>query len=312
MKHRLKQCLFILIIMGLLAVLLFVLQMEEPASLTAPPIPEMHSGTMAEWIQQRRELEKQLQNLEQEQKKAAQAPTSVFLLFATEEESTLTEAAAMLDALKLPALYGVSGRMLENWAEKGVPAFVRERLQGGWELCLMLEETPPKNMQDALQQLNLPAAMAAYDTPTHILNTTADDLYACGIRILIEDEVRKEFAQDDLWHIASIGNMHTDGIRVYEQYRNTGSALVNIIGSYRADQTYMKENLEGLLELIYQDSRLGPVQCLHLDSALYYHQQYTARIEAMLPQWTAEQDRLQKELKEVTQKITDASSLLNQ
>lgn len=311
MKRRLINGLAWGMIGVLFLILLQVLRTDPPGT-ALPPTPEVNTGEMAEWIQQRQQLEKQLQNLEQEQKKAAVAPTSIFILFATDQENIITEAASMMDTLQIPALLGVSEHILAKWESNGVPEYVTQRLNAGWEICLLVEEMPTAQMQQKLSLLHLPTAICAYQTPAIRLNVESAELLQDGIAIWIEDSAQPSDAQDGLWRIASIGNMHTDGILVYEQFRNTGSALVNVIGSYQADQTYMKENLEGLLELIRGDSHLGTVQCLHLDSALYYHQQYKARIDSLLPQWEKERTRLQQELNAVTKKITDASSLLNQ
>lgn len=311
MKRRLINGLAWGLICVLLLVLLQVLRMDLPG--TAPlSIPEVNTGEMTEWIQQRQQLEKQLQNLEQEQKNAVIAPTTIFILFATDQESIITEAASMMDALQMPALLGISEKMLSEWEASGVPDYVSRRFDAGWEICLLVEEMPLAQMQQKLSLLQLPTAICAYQTPVIRLNTDAASLLQNGITIWIEDGIQLSDEQDGLWHIASIGNMHTEGIRVYEQFRSTGAALVNVIGPYQADQTYMKENLEGLLELIRVDSHLGTMQCLHLDSALYYHQQYKVRIESLQPQWEEEKRQLQQELDAVTKKITDASSLLNQ
>lgn len=300
----------------IVAVLFFVLIQvltQEDTTAKPPPITSTQTEEMAALIQQRQQLEKQLQNLEQEYAKASQAPSSIFVLLATQEEAVITEAATMLDTLNVSGLLGISETMLAEWSQNGLPSYVGERLAAEWEVCLLLEETPPAQMQEQLAQLQLPRAVCAYNSPKNIMPYDAQELLDCGIRILVEDSVQTQYSMDDgLWHVASLGNMNQDGIRVYEQFRNAGSALVNVVGSYQADQTYVKENLEGLLELIREDSQLGSVQSLRLESALYYHEQYLTRLEALRQEWMANRGTLQQELQAVMDKITDASILLNQ
>ena len=300
----------------IVAVLFFVLIQvltQENSTAKPPPITSTQTEEMAALIQQRQQLEKQLQNLEQDYAKASQAPSSIFVLLATQEEAVITEAATMLDTLNVSGLLGISETMLAEWIQNGLPSYVGERLAAEWEVCLLLEETPPAQMQEQLAQLQLPRAVCAYNSPKNIMPYDAQELLDCGIRILVEDSVQTQYSMDDgLWHVASLGNMNQDGIRVYEQFRNAGSALVNVVGSYQADQTYVKENLEGLLELIREDSHLGSVQSLRLESALYYHEQYLTRLEALRQEWMANRGTLQQELQAVMDKITDASILLNQ
>ena len=300
----------------IVAVLFFVLIQvlaQEDATAKPPPITSTQTEEMAALIQQRQQLEKQLQNLEQDYAKASQAPSSIFVLLATQEEAVITEAATMLDTLNVSGLLGISEAMLAEWNQNGLPAYVGERLAAEWEVCLLLEETPPAQMQEQLAQLQLPRAVCAYNSPKNIMPYDAQELLDCGIRILVEDSVQTQYSMDDgLWHVASLGNMNQDGIRVYEKFRNAGSALVNVVGSYQADQTYVKENLEGLLELIREGSHLGSVQSLRLESALYYHEQYLTRLEALRQEWMANRGVLQQELQTVMDKITDASILLNQ
>lgn len=297
---------------AILVVLLFrVLTTESPATIP-PSISTSHPQEMATLIQERQRLEKELQNLDQEKKDASAGPTSIFVLISTSQEDILREAADMMDQLQLSALMGVSQQMLEAWAQQGVPAYISDRLARGWEICLLLETTPPDQMQSTLTQLHLAPATAAYDTPANEWPLSAEALTQCGISILIEDELNVKDQQDGLWRIGSIGNMNGDGIYLYEQYRNTGAALVNVVGHYRADQTYVKENLEGLLELIHEDSLLGTVQCLHLEAARYYHQQFVQRLMAAQKEWDTRRALLEAQLQSVTDAITDASVLLNQ
>lgn len=296
---------------GVLLILLFrVLSAESPAAIP-PPIRASHPQEMALMIQERQRLEKELQNLDQEKKDASSGPTSIFVLLCTTEEKTIREAGEMMDLLHLPALLGISMEMLETWQAEGVPDYVTERTLNGWETCLLLEEVPPQEMQDALSLLQLPPAIVAYDTPANERPLSPEELLQCGISILVEDELNAKQKQDGLWRIGSIGNMNGDGIYLYEQYRNTGAALVNVIGHYRADQTYVKENLEGLLELIREDSQLGSVQCLHLKASHYYHQQFMERMLLAQEQWESKRTVLENELQTVMDKITEASILLN-
>ena len=296
---------------ALLVVLFQILNTESPASIP-PAISTSHPQEMAALIQERQRLEKELQNLDQDKKEASEGPASIFVMINTPKEEIVREAAEMMDQLHLPALLGVSQEMLDAWAQQGVPAYVTERLASGWELCLMLETTPPEQMQSALEQLQLPAAIVAYDTPKNEWPISADDLLRCGVTILVEDQLNVKDQQDGLWRIGSIGNMNGDGIYLYEQYRNTGAALVNVVGHYRADQTYVKENLEGLLELIQEDSHLGTVQCLHLEAARYYHQQFAERLQLAEADWETKRAQLEQQLQTVTDQITEASILLNQ
>lgn len=311
MKRTLFNAAMWLAIVVLLVILFRVLNTESPA--TVPPaISTGHPQEMAELIQERQRLEKELQNLDQEKKNASAGPTSIFVMINTQQEDILREAAEMMDLLQLPALMGVAQEQLEAWEQQGVPDYVAERIARGWELCLLLETTPPDLMQNALVRLQLAPAIAAYDTPANEWPLSAEALLQCGISILVEDELNVKDQQDGLWRIGSIGNMNGDGIYLYEQFRNTGAALVNVIGHYRADQTYVKENLEGLLELIREDSLLGTVQCLHLEAARYYHQQFALRLSIAQEEWNAKRTQLEKQLQMVTEKITDASILLNQ
>lgn len=311
MKRTLFNAAMWLAIVVLLVILFRVLNAESPA--TVPPaISTGHPQEMAELIQERQRLEKELQNLDQEKKNASAGPTSIFVMINTQQEDILREAAEMMDLLQLPALMGVAQEQLEAWEQQGVPDYVAERIARGWELCLLLETTPPDLMQNALVRLQLAPAIAAYDTPANEWPLSAEALLQCGISILVEDELNVKDQQDGLWRIGSIGNMNGDGIYLYEQFRNTGAALVNVIGHYRADQTYVKENLEGLLELIREDSLLGTVQCLHLEAARYYHQQFALRLSIAQEEWNAKRTQLEKQLQMVTEKITDASILLNQ
>lgn len=297
---------------GLLSVLLLhILNTESPATIP-PAISSSHPQEMAALIHERQQLEKELQNLDQEKKNASAGPTSIFVMLNTSQEEIIREAAEMMDTLQLPALMGISQEMLETWEQHGLPDYIPERLAQGWELCLMLETTPPADMQSALVRLQLSPAIAAYDTPANEWPISAEALLACGISILVEDQLNVKDQQDGLWHVGSIGNMNGDGIYLYEQYRNTGAALVNVIGHYRADQKYVKENLEGLLELIREDSLLGTVQCLHLDAALYYHQQFAKRLMAAEEEWASKRTILEKQLQTVMDQITEASILLNQ
>ena len=84
----------------IVAVLFFVLIQvltQEDTTAKPPPITSTQTEEMAALIQQRQQLEKQLQNLEQDYAKASQAPSSIFVLLATQEEAVITEAATMLD-----------------------------------------------------------------------------------------------------------------------------------------------------------------------------------------------------------------------
>ena len=277
-----------------------------------PPITAAHTAEMAELLQERQNIEAEIQRLTHEYKTASAAPTSVFIMIHSTEEDVIQEIASIMDPLKFPAIMGVSADMLTHWSAEGLPAYVQERIDAGWELCLLLEEMPPRQMQDILLSLHLNAAIAAYDTPECQLSLSPEELLNCGIRILIEDDLSIARSDDDLWRIASIGNMHSEGIRIYEQYRNTGAALVNIIGHYRADQTYVRENLEGLLELLRVDSQLGLVQCLRLNSAMQYYQQISERFAKAEQEWIEKRTQLESDLQSVIDQITYASSLLNQ
>lgn len=311
MKHRLLN-IFVWITAGVLAIVLYhLLTAQSPAS-SPPAISASYPREMASLIQQRQQLEKELQNLDQEKKNAGIGPTSIFVMINTTQEDIIQQAASMMDTLQLPALMGVSQAMLETWAQQGLPDYVTDRLSHGWELCILLETTQPVQMQNALSALQLPPAIVAYDTPLNEMTITAEELLACGITILVEDNLNAKDRQDGLWRIGSIGNMNGDGIYLYEQYRNTGAALVNVIGHYRADQTYVKENLEGLLELIREDSQLGTVQCLRLNTAMYYHQQFTKRLAMAQEEWSTKRAVLEKELQTVMEQITKASNVLNQ
>lgn len=294
----------------LMLYLLQILNTESPSAIP-PTISTSYPQEMAALIQERQRLEKELQNLDQSKKEASEGPASIFVMINTPQEEIIREAAVMMDQLQLPALLGISKEMLDAWSLQGVPTYVTERLANGWELCLLLETTPPDQMQKALTQLQLPAAIVAYDTPANERLISSEELLGCGITILVEDQLNVKGMQDGLWRIGSIGNMNSDGIHLYEQYRNTGAALVNVVGHYRADQTYVKENLEGLLELIQEDSRLGTVQCLHLEAARYFHQQFSERLQLAEAEWQSKRALLEEQLQTVTDQITEASILLN-
>ena len=94
----------------IVAVLFFVLiqvLMQEDTTAKPPPITSTQTEEMAALIQRRQQLEKQLQNLEQDYAKASQAPSSIFVLLATQEEAVITEAATMLDILNVSGLLGI-------------------------------------------------------------------------------------------------------------------------------------------------------------------------------------------------------------
>lgn len=296
---------------GVLMFYLFHILNTESPSVIPPTISTNYPQEIAALIQERQRLEKELQNLDQSKKEASEGPASIFVMINTPQEKIIQEAAEMMDQLQLPALLGISQKMLDAWSLQGVPTYVKERLASGWELCLMLETTPPDQMQNALTQLQLPAAIVAYGTPANEMPISEEELLGCGITILVEDQLNVKSEQDGLWRIGSIGNMNGNGIYLYEEYRNTGAALVNVVGHYRADQSYVKENLQGLLELIRKDSRLGTVQCLHLEAARYFHQQFSERLQQAEAEWASTRALLEEQLQTVTDQITEASILLN-
>lgn len=309
-----KRTLLNIAIWLLAALLCFVLLKvlhSDPTNQT-PSITAAHTSEMAAMFQEKQRIEAELQRLSHEYKSACAAPTSVFIMIHSPEEDILQEATSLLNQLNLPGILGVSGNMLTQWESDGLPSLIQKQLDAGWELCLLLEETPPQEMQKKLSALHLNTAIAAYDTPANILTLTSEELLDCGIRILIEDDLSIANEDDGLWHIGSIGNMHSDGIRIYEQYRNTGSAFVNVIGHYRADQIYVKENLEGLLELLLEDSRLGLVHCVRLPNAMQYHELIAQRLAEIEQEWIQTRTDLERELQSVIDQITTASSLLNQ
>ena len=126
--------LIIWLLAGVLMIQLFQILNTESPSTIPPTISTSHPQEMAALIQEHQQLEKELQNLALDRKKASEGPASIFVMINTPQEEIIREAAEMMDQLLLPALLGVSQKMLEDWAQQGVPAYVAERLTSGWEL----------------------------------------------------------------------------------------------------------------------------------------------------------------------------------
>lgn len=244
MKRTIKNIVLWLLVVVLLAVLYSVMypgriermkqEFLQPSATGELP----SSGSSAQislLLEEKQRIENQLYELKQEINAVKAAATPVMLLFSTLDESMIREAAAMMDQREVKGLLGISNANLQEWIDSGVPGFVNERLNAGWELCIILEDEPVELMQNRLKELNLPRAIAGYMLGSIVIND-AKHLLENGVSIVLDDGMRVHSGEDGLWHVPAIGSMNSSGLSIYEARKNTGEAIVYISGELRGDQ----------------------------------------------------------------------------
>lgn len=311
MKRTIKNIVLWLLVVVLLAVLYSVMypgrveRMKQ--KLLQPSATDELTGSgssvqISLLMEEKQSIENQLYELKQEISAAKAAPTPVLLMFSTLDENMIREAAAMMDQSEVMGLLGISNANLQEWIDSGVPGFVNERLNAGWELCIILEDEPVELMQNRLKELNLPRAIAGYMLGSIVIND-AKHLLENGVSIVLDDGMRVHSGEDGLWHVPAIGSMNSSGLSIYEARKNTGEAIVYISGELRGDQQYIKLNMEGLLAMIAEDRKAGMVQNLKLQPAMEFCLSHAEKVAQYQEGWDQRERELQNQLTDVLQRI---------
>ena len=311
MKRTIKNIVLWLLVVVLLAVLYSVMypgriERMKQEFLQPSATGELQSSDSPAQInlllEEKQRIENQIYELKQEINAVKAAATPVMLLFSTLDESMIQEAAAMMDQRGLTGIMGVSHETLQEWIDSGVPGFVNERLNAGWELCIILEDEPVELMQNRLKELNLPRAIAGYMLGSIVIND-AKHLLENGVSIVLDDGMRVHSGEDGLWHVPAIGSMNSSGLSIYEARKNTGEAIVYISGDLRGDQQYIKLNMEGLLAMIEEDRKAGMVQNLKLQPAMEFCLSHAEKVAQYQEGWDQRERELQNQLTDVLQRI---------
>lgn len=301
MKRTLKNLVLWLIAGALLAVLYFGVlyphKLQQWKAQVASPPENRISGL----LQQKNALEEQKAALQKTINAQTLAPSSVFVLFSSLDETMIREAAGMMDSVGCPGLLGIAADDLACWQETGVPGYVQERLQKEWAFCLMLDHTAASAMQAQLSSLNLPTAKVAY--PLGTLSAAQQD----GLLITLDRGIQyREEKQDGLWHIPAMGNMNRGALDVYNEKKGAGSGVAFLIGNYDADQRYNRDNLAALLKLLREDTQDKTIQCVSPEAAHAQYIEREAQLAPLLPQWDQQMNEIDRQLETVMQQITSS------
>lgn len=254
-----KRILILLAALGLLAVLLIPQRADqEDRSQTAEKqAAEQAYREQAEQLElmqrEKRRVEAQLDELKQIREQEKNALMNAMVLFSTPEDEQMEEAFALMDRWELTGLLGVSDVMLEEWSRTGVPEMIRERLDAGWEVCFVLEETPVGQMKRLAQDLTLPDVSACY-TKKNSTDCSAQALVGSGIRVLMADDITDCRRSEGLWYVPSIGNMSDNVYSVYQSRRRSSETMAFVVGHLSEDQRYDQPNFEAMLETFSEDS----------------------------------------------------------
>lgn len=316
MKRTIKNIVLWLLVFVLLAVLYSVMypgrveRMKQ--KLLQPSATDELTGSgssvqISLLMEEKQSIENQLYELKQEISAAKAAPTPVMLLFSTLDENMIQEAAAMMDQRGLTGILGVSHETLQEWSDSGIPEHIIARIKAGWELCLILNDQPAELMQEQLEKLQLPRAVAGYMLGSSVIND-AEQLRASGISIILDDGLRVQSGDDGLWHVPAMGSMNRSGLSIYESRRNTGEAVVYVSGDLQGDQRYERINVEALLDMIVEDSKTGTVQNLKLQPAMDFCRHHAEKVGQYQGDWEQQERELQKQLTDVLQRIGSVGS----
>lgn len=304
MKRTLKNIALWLIAAALLAVLYFGILHPQKLQQLKSQISPARESNISQLMQKKNELEQQKAALLKEKNEQSLAPSSVFVLFVDLDETVIREAAELLEKEDCKALLGITEEDLLLWGDQGVSALVTEKLEDGWELCLILEKTSPSIMQAQLGMLHLPKAKAAYqlgDVPVNEQN---------GIDLILDYGMKpQEEKNDDLWHIPALGNMNRASLEMYNSKKGAGDGVAFLIGSADADQRYSRDNLEALVELIRQDRQDQLMQCVSVAEA---HTRHRERLEKLLPlqaEWDRQLKTLEQQLNSILRQITSSDGI---
>lgn len=314
MRRTITNVFLWLLVVVLLIVLFFTMYPERieqlkqkfmPAVTTLEPQNTAFSVQVSELMKEKQSIEKQLYELKREIQETKAAPMTVMLLFSTINETMIREAGTMLDQRGLTALLGVSDETLQEWIDVGVPVYINERLNAGWELCFILEDESVELMQNRLKELNLPSAIAGYMLDSLVINDT-EHLQENGVNIVLDDGIRVHSGDDGLWHVPAVGSMNSSGLSIYESKRNTGEAIVYVLGDLRGDQRYIKINMEGLLAMIVEDCKAGMSQNLKLQPAMIFCRNHAEKVAQYQASWDQRERELQNRLAEVLKRLASA------
>lgn len=291
---HLKNVLLWLLAALLATVLYFVL---KPQSVPALPDGSRESRGLAPLMEEKQRIEEEMNALQKEIAEEKTGPSLVFLLFSSLEEEMLKEAIPLFDAYQHPALIGVSESTLAKWQESGLPTFLPERLEKGWELCLIVEEAPAAHLQKMLASLSLPRALCALSMGT------GEILPEDGIALIFTEGKAQE-ETDACWHVLAIGNMNRSSLQHYQNLRSRSGAIAYIIGSLRPDQEYSKDQLHSLLSLLSSDRQRNMMLCLKIPDALMRHDAFSQRLAAFQQVWDVRQNELNQQLQQVIREIS--------
>ena len=243
-------------------------------------------------------LEQKKYDLEAKIAEQSAAPTSIFILFTEISEAFLEEAAPALDRLNLDGLLAVKKADVLKWIQEGTPAYLRERMNEGWEICLVVEDEPIRNVQNWLTVAGLPQARAALQQGKG--EATAQD----GLYLLLEqDAAVSSRALDGLWHIPAMGNMHAEALTLYNEQRYRGSAIAYLVGGHSADQRYSADNLAALLRLIEEDIGRKAVQCVKAEEAWRLRFQYESQMSVLQQEWELQKKLINQQIGVLQQKM---------
>jgi len=305
MKRILKNLALWLIVAVLLLILYNMVYPNRLQQILNPtPAQKLQQSRISELMQQKMKIEQQLFDLELRINAQKAAPTSIFVLFTNMDESMITQACLAMDQYKMMGLMGISEEDVLCWEEAGVPAYVRERLEKGWEICLLLESASAQMMQERLNALGLPSASSAYSL--NVLHSTNQS----AVHILFEEVENFSQDQDDeIWRVMAAGNMNTNSLTWYNERRNRGDAVAYLVGNRRADQHFSIENLMALMELIAEDKLSGAVQNVSVLEAVRLHHAYQERMAELQLEWDLQQQVLREQLDAVLRQITSETEL---
>ncbi len=316
MKRTIKNIVLWLLVVVLLAVLYSVMypgrveRMKQKLLQPSATDELSVSGSSVQislLMEEKQSIENQLYELKQEISAAKAAPTPVLLMFSTLDENMIREAAAMMDQRGLTGILGISYETLQEWSDSGIPEHIIARIKAGWELCLILNDQPAELMQEQLEKLQLPRAVAGYMLGSSVIND-AEQLRASGISIVLDDGLRVQSGDDGLWHVPAMGSMNRSGLSIYESRRNTGEAVVYVSGDLQGDQRYERINVEALLDMIVEDSKTGTVQNLKLQPAMDFCRHHAEKVGQHQGDWEQQERELQKQLTDVLQRIGSVGS----
>lgn len=281
---------------GALALVLYFRVLNPPQVNKAIAKSMAKTNEQIELVKKKNELKQQMVDLNAEIKEKTKSPFALFILFTTTNETVLREAAVYLDQEGQPALLGVAEETLLIWQQGGVPSYVSERLEKGWELCLVLDQNSAAPLQERLRQLQLPIARAAYCRDEAVIDS--DDLQI----ILKKMEPENANITENRWHILAMGNSVPTALDEYKKRLGTGGGIAFLIGDYDADR-YMRDNLKALLDLIREDQQDQLIRCVSVEEAFLARAAWEKQTAPLFEVWLPQLKELEEQLNEIENRI---------